>query len=78
MKLRTLRSRPIITPVGDVAGRRTVLAVFPTGCTPIKGPLSSTDSPDSEKKSEESESFIYIRDILFILADKFGLAPGSS
>jgi len=26
----------------------------------------------SEKKSEESESFIYIRDILFILADKLG------
>lgn len=26
----------------------------------------------NEKKSEESESFIYIRDILFILADKLG------
>jgi len=27
---------------------------------------------DNEKKNEENESFIYIRDILFILADRMG------
>jgi len=32
----------------------------------------------SEKKSEESESFIYIRDILFILADKLGSLRAST
>lgn len=49
--------------------------MFPTGCTPIKGQrLSQRQARQpNEKKSEESESFIYIRDILFILADRPGL-----
>jgi len=48
--------------------------MFSTGCTPIKGPLSQRQARQlNEKKNEESESFIYIRDILFILADRLGL-----
>jgi len=48
--------------------------VFSTGCTPIKEPLSQRQARQlNEKKNEESESFIYIRDILFILADRLGL-----
>lgn len=54
-------------------GGWTILAVFPMGCTPIKGPLSQRQARQpNEKKNEESESFIYIRDILFILADRLG------
>jgi hypothetical protein len=52
----------------------TILAVFPMGCTLIKGPLSQRQARQpNEKKNEESESFIYIRDIMFILADRLGL-----
>lgn len=58
-------------------GGWTISAVFSTGCTPIKGPLSQRQARQpNEKKSEESESFIYIRDILFILADRPGLLRG--
>lgn len=68
----TLCTRPIITVVSDVApAGRTVLAAFPTGCTPDQGTAVKHVSLN-EKKNEESESFIYIRDILFILADKLG------
>lgn len=51
----------------------TILAVFPMGCTLINGPLSQRQVRQlNEKKNEESESFIYIRDILFILANRLG------
>jgi len=43
------------------------------GCTPINGSLSQRQVRQlNEKKNEESESFIYIRDILFILANRLG------
>lgn len=62
-----------------VAGQTVLAGSFRRDARPDQGTaLSSGRQPREKKKREESESFIYIRDILFILADGTGLAPGAS